>query len=234
MPTAFHPWSLRRLPAEPTFGLDEQLSLPVGHPEIPETATTKVTLLKRDYRPKVDQYECEHDFLTKLKYTGRAQGVRFNEYVSPYTFKLYIAREAKQPFPIGWVRTKDSVATDFIRRLNKNPAFSGIERVVDFDKLRPRLTIIKGAWFHEMRAANLSATGVFGTRVDQSDEFKRAELQGRISNLLVTYTFCGIDYLLTITQHGVIVTYDQFESEEHELDLVLDFKREVLDHCWSM
>jgi len=206
----------------------------MGHHESNEDATTTVELQNRDYRPDVDRYWCEHDFLTRLKYPGRALGVRFLEYVTPYTFPVYIVSDSGADWPLILVKTKDAVAKDFVKRLNQHAEFQAIERMVDFNQLRPRLQVITGAWFDNMRVSNLSSTGVFGARVDRSDEFGRAERHGRLKTLTGIHTCGRIDHLLTITQSGTIVTFGAYETEEAELDVVLDFKRSVLDHCWSM
>ena len=234
MPTAFHPWTLRRLPEGDRFGADAQFYLGLSHHEAPEEAHTTVAREAVNYRDGVDRYLCEHDYLTKLKYPGRSRGHIFTEFVSPYRFTAYVVREPDGTQPTFWVRTKDSVATDFVNRLNTLPEFNAIERRVDFDRLRPRLQMIKGAWFGEMRAANLSSTAVFGTRVDRSAEFRRAEQQGRLHTLNIHHTHNGIDYLLMVTTSGVVVTYHSFDTEEDELDVVMDFKRNHLDACWSM
>lgn len=234
MPSAFHPWTVRRLPDAERFGAHTQYNLGFAHHERPEEAHTEVNRRQVGFRESVDRFTCEHDFLTRLKYPGRAQGIRFQEFVSPYTFTMYVIHESNGDHPTLWVRTKDKVATDFVRRLNTLPGFLAIERRIDFNLLRPRLDMIKGAWFAEMQAANLSSTAVFGTRVDRSDEFQRAELQGRLRTLTVLHNYGGTDYLLMVTTDGTVVAYDAFDTEEDELDVVLDFKRRVLDGCWSM
>lgn len=234
MPTAFHPWTLRRFPESAGFGADQQYYLGLDHHEAPEEAHTIVTRDRVNFREGVDRYLCQHDYLTKLKYPGRSRGISFTEFVSPYRFATFLFHEPDGAQPTFWVRTKDAVATDFVHRLNTLPGFNAIERRVDFERLRPRLQMIKGAWFGEMRAANLSSTAVFGTRVDRSAEFQRAERQGRLHTLNIHHAHNGIDYLLMVTTSGVIVTYHSFETEEDELDVVLDFKRNFLDGCWSM
>ncbi len=135
---------------------------------------------------------------------------------------------------LGWSGPRDAVAKDFIRRLNTHEDFQAIERVVDFNLLRPRLEVITGAWFDNMRVSNLSSTGVFGTRVDRSHEFGRAERHGRLKTLNLLYTFGGTEHLLTVTQSGTVVTFAAYDTEEEELDVVLEFKRQILDGCWSM
>lgn len=216
--------------------MDAQYNLGLPHHEQPEEVHTVVVRRALEYRPGVNQYACEHDYRTKLKYLGRAQGTTFQEFVSPYKFMMYVMREADGQFPTLWVRTKGTVATDFVDRLNQymREEFYALEKRLDFDLLRPHVQVIKGAWFGEMRAANLSSTAVYGTRVDRSAEFQRAERQGRLHSLTILHNYDGVDYLLMVTVTGGIVTYDSFDTEEHELDVVLDFKQRCLDRCWTM
>src|SRR6188474_1888630 len=119
MPTAFHPWTLRRLPPAERFGVNAQYNLGLPHHEQPEEVHTVVERRMPEYRPGVDLYACEHDYRTKLKYLGRAQGTTFQEFVSPYKFMMYVVREAGDEHPILWVRTKVKVATDCVDRLNQ-------------------------------------------------------------------------------------------------------------------
>jgi hypothetical protein len=234
MATAFHPWTIRRMPDFPRFGTDVQIFLDIEHHERPEEAHTLVELTNEEFRPGIARFDCTHDYVTKLKYPGRTRGMMFQEYVSPYKFPAYASSEGAGENPILWVSTKGPVAIDFVRRLNSLDNFLAIERMIDFDLLHPRLGMVKGAWFGEMRAANLSSTAVFGPRVDRSREFQRAAQHGRLRTLTTMHSHNGIDYLLTVTQNGTIVTYAAFGTEEQELDVVMSFRRDVLDECWAM
>lgn len=234
MPTAFHPWTIRELPERQRFGTSNQYHLRMHHRESHEDASSTAQLEQANYRSGVDRYLCEHDYLTKLKYPGRALGIDFLEYITPYKFGMYILRDGEGEWPLALVKTKDPVARDFIKRMNEHPEFLAVERMVDFNLLRPRVEVITGAWFDNMRSTNLSSTGVFGTRVDRSDEFGRAERHGRLKTLMVVHRCGPSNHLLTITQSGTVVTFAGYETEEAELDVVLDFKRGVLDHCWEM
>lgn len=236
MPTAFHPWSVHLLPTAATFGTDTQLPLVMNHEDVPEAVHTLVTLEQRNYLGRLARYSCDHDFLVKLKYPGRRHNNTFSEFVTNYRFEMYVVPPSNSGRATLWVRTKDQVARDFINRLNRHRAsdFQAVERVVDFAALRQRQEIISGAWFSEMRAPNISSAGVFGNRVDRSEEFQRAEQQGRLKTLSFPYESATSRSLINVTQAGCVVTSAHFETPEEELALVLHFKENVLDYCWSM
>lgn len=234
MPTAFHIYKLKRLPKTEVFGTEDQLYLQVDHQYNLENVHTTVRRAVTDFRPGVERLEAVHDFLRKLKYPGRARNHQFQEYVSEYRFPVFVVRQENEADPVMVVRTKAEVAKDLMERLRQVPDFHAIERRVDFAALRPSLTFIKGAWFANMRSANLAAAGMFGDHVDRSDEFMRAERLGTLSSLSVFYRCGDRQYHTMITSSGGIVLYDSFDSEEEELDVVLQIKRELLDGCWSM
>lgn len=91
--------------------------------------------------------------------------------------------------------------------------------------------MIVGAWFKNMQTAYLSSAGMFGPRVDRSQEFHRAEQVGTLRALTVPYPHRDATYSLMITESGGILLYNNFDSEQEELSLVLSVKA-LLDECW--
>lgn len=234
MPTAFHLFKLKRLPRGPRFGTEDQLYLEVDHQESREAVHTTVTMTTSDYRATVDRLEAVHDFRKRLRYPGRARSHVFQEYVSEYRFPVFVDRQSPNEERVLMVRTKAEVAKDFMERLRKVPEFIAVERRVDFGAMRPQLSFIRGAWFANMRSANLASAGMFGEHVDRSDEFMRAERLGTLSSLTVFYPCGGREYHTMITSSGTIVLYESFETEEDELDVALAIKRGLLDRAWAM
>jgi hypothetical protein len=155
--------------------------------------------------------------------------------VSEYRFPVFVDRSATNGDHNLLVRTKADIAKDFIERLRKGvDDFDALDRQVNFQELRPYLTYISGAWFADMRTANLSSAGMFGSHVDRSGEFTRAARHGTLRSLTIFYKHREAQYHVMITSSGTIVVYDSFDSLEEELDLVLDIKRQLLDRCWAM
>lgn len=234
MPQAFYMYSLREFPREERFGTEQQLYLQVDHQSNIENVQTTIQRSQRDFRPGVDRLEIEHDFLKRLRYPGRARNMEFAEYVCPYRFPAFIEREDTGHEATLIVRTKAEVAADFLKRMQTVDHFRASERRLDFGLLKPELRFIKGAWFAEMRSANLAAAGMFGPHVDRSDEFLRAERHGTLRSLTLCYTFRERDYHTMITANGGVVLYDSFDAETEEIDVVMGIKRQLLDRCWAM
>jgi hypothetical protein len=234
MPIAFQLYSAKRFPEGNKFGTEDQLYLTIDHEQNRENVHTTVALKNAEFRDGVARYICNHDFLTKLKYPGRARNMQFEQFVTNYQFPLYLFRQADQDRPMIIISTKGPVAENFIERLNHRENFQGIERHVDFERLRALLKNIRGAWFHKMTVSNLSTTGLFGPHVDRSDEFKHAERRGKLHSLIVPHRFHDAEYVLTITERGTVVVFDTLETEEEGVDLIGDVQRKLLNRCWDM
>jgi hypothetical protein len=110
---------------------------------------------------------------------------------------------------------------DLLRRLNGGArGFSARHVKMDFDQLRPKLQLIRGAWFSAMKSPNLSSAGVFGHKVDQSDEFRRAEASGKLSNLMVEIPVESGTHTMMLTADGGITLYNQYIKEDEPLAIV--------------
>jgi hypothetical protein len=234
VPSAYHLYQLRRMPDRDQFGTQANLYLKISGATNLEDCHTTMRLAQTGFRFGVDKFIADHDFLTRLKYPGRASGMQFSEYVSPYRFSVYVDRNEGPGSPILIVQTKALVATDFIKRMNKLEEFFAIERQLDFTALRPQMRTITGGWFGNMQAANLSSTGMYGPNVDRSDEFIHAETIGTLRALSGPYSYDGSTFYMSVTQTGAVVLNNAFDNEIQPLDIVLDIKRRLLDSCWLM
>jgi hypothetical protein len=234
VPSAYYLYKLKRLPEGRRFGSEDQLQIRLRGLNNRENVHTTVELVKENFREGVDQFAVEHDFLVKLKYPGRVSDVQFDEYVSPYRFPIYVDRSNQDEAPILIVQTKGKVAADFVRRMTLQSSFLALERQLDFQSLRPQIEVITGGWFGQMRAANISSAGMFGSHVDKSDEFIRAERIGTLRQLLCPIMHNDSTYSVSIMSNGGVVLFDSFDTPEDALDLVLHIKRSLLDSCWAM
>jgi len=236
MPTAYHLYTAQSLPAGPKYGTEDQLYLTIDHKHNRENVHTTLTQTDDSFRDGVARFKCEHDFLTRLRYPGRAQGMEFEQFVTPYTFPVYVlAQTPETKGPTFVVQTKGKVAADCVKRLNtKLDDFKVVEKHLDFQKLRALLSSIQGAWFRKMNVAHLATAGFFGPRVDQSDEFAHAEKHGSLHSLTAPYMYNGAEYLVTITEAGSVIVFDALANEENGVDLLRDIKSRLLDKCWDM
>lgn len=234
MPSSYQVFDVRRFPAADYFVAGEQLNLLADNDQNIEECVTEVRgtaggalggMLRR--------MAVSHDFRVQLKYPGRARHMQFREYVTPYKFPLFLSPESAEPFQYALVGTKKKVAHDFVRRMNKEGDGFQLEATqVDFDCLRPRLTYVTGAWFGSMRAANLSTTGLFGHRVDQSEEFRHAESVGELRNLLVEVVDeSELAHSVMVTGDGGIILYRSYQTEDEELAIVTATLTGLLCDC---
>jgi hypothetical protein len=236
MPTAYHLYTVKALPRGPRYGTEDQLYLTINQRENQENVHTTVELTDATFREGVARYNCNHDFLTKLRYPGRALGMHFERFVTPYEFPIYVfAASAQATGPTFVVRTKSKVSEDCVKRLNTNlDDFVVVEKHLDFQRLRALMNSIRGAWFQKMDVMNLATAGLFGPHVDRTEEFAHAERHGRLHSLTAPYVFNGAEYLVTITEGGSVIVFDALTGEEEGVDLVWDVKRSLLDKCWDM
>jgi len=234
MPTSFHFFRIVRFPPGSRFETTEQLSLLADDEQNQEAASTTVTLTSDKFLDGAARYFVNHDFLVHLSSPGRARHMTFREYVTQYDFPSYRTHGGER-FPCLVVRTKVKVAGDLVDRLNKkmNGAFEAEPLAVDFAKLRPLVTNIGGAWFGEMKAANINTTGLFGPHVDKSKEFKHAEDIGKLNALLLSYPYRDQGYMVMVTRNGGLVLYDNFDAEESPLAVALDIRDKLLDRAWA-
>ncbi len=235
MTTSFHFFRLRQFPKQDTFETVEQLSLLANTEQNQEVASTKVHLTKGTFLPGAARYLVKHDFLVHLTYLGRARNTTFQEYVTEYDFPMYRAGGSSKGFPCVVIRTKSKVAEDCIKRLNERMegTFVAESLGVDFEKLRPLVTNIKGAWFGQMQAANITTTGLFGPHVDRSKEFKHAEDIGKLNALMMPYPCKDGTFMVMVTRSGTVVLYDAFDAEEPALEVVLEIREKLLDRAWA-
>src|SRR3989442_9103539 len=120
MATPYYLYTVKDLPPGAKYGTEDQLYLTINQRQNQENVHTTVELTDSAFRNGVARYECRHDFLTKLRYPGRALNVQFEQFVTPYEFPVYVLEaSSKVSSRTLVVRTKGKVADDCVKRLNK-------------------------------------------------------------------------------------------------------------------
>lgn len=221
MANAYQIYRLEKWPETVPFRTNEQLNLLEDNDHNIEETTTEVGPFELSVEG-MDSFMAVHDYLFHLEYPGRARGKTFREFVTPYHFPAFLTTSAAIPDQRGLlIRTKKKVANDFVARLNSHrDDFSAAPLVIDFEPLRPRLPLIRGAWFGGMRTPNLASTGVFGHHVDQSEEFQHADSLGDLKNLMIEHEVDGEPHTLMLTGDAGIVLYNSYASAADELVVV--------------
>lgn len=232
MPCAYQLFAIEKFPGNNKLRTEEQLTLEYSSEQSREHFASSLDLVET-VDESFSKYSAEHDFLFHLEFYGRAKGTLFREFVTPYKFSVYRGRaDTGLGFTPLITRTKKKVASDFIDRLNRNlPGFT-VQRVrLDFDLLRPRLQMVRGAWFARLRQPNISSTAVFGANVDRSDEFKHAENFGHLTNLMVEVEHDGLAHTVMLGADCALVLYQNYQSETDELHLVRAMHNDLLAGC---
>ena len=235
MPTAFQIFAVERFPESARFKTDEQLQMEWESEHNLEPTVTSVERASNNLPFKLTRYDSEHDFLFQLQYPGRAKGMSFREFITPYKFPIFLGDHDKE---IGFrpllVRTKKKVAGDFVQRLNKHIREFDVRPIrMDFILLRPRIEMIRGAWFGAMRQPNLRSTGVFGHHVDQSEEFQHAESVGELRNLQIEIVQDDVTHTVMLGADGGFVLYNAYRTHEEEIEVVYPSLRGLLNGCLS-
>jgi hypothetical protein len=235
MPVAFQVHVAEKFPEQISFQSQEQLSLLADDEQNQETAVTRVSLSSGLTVEPFVRYDAEHEFLFHLQFPGRARGKTFREFITPYKFPIFLGQITPEiAFRPLLVRTKKKVAIDFIHRLNKYvPDFSARPTSLNFMILRPRLELIRGAWFGSMQQPNISVAAVFGPHVDRSDEFKHAESKGELRNLQIEMVQGELAHTVMLAADGAIVLYNAYPSEQEELQVVTGAMTGLLSGCLS-
>lgn len=223
---------MEKFPSENSFSASEPLTLFQEDEQNTENTETRVSLVKSAFYANFDRYDAIHEFLVKLKYPARARGRTFSEYITPYKFPFYLQKDTNNQASYLITQTKSQVSKDFIHRLNKWVTHFKVKPIeVDIDSVKPLVRVIRGAWFRDLQAANISSTGVFGPHVDRSDEFKHAASIGKLRALIINFPIDDKTFTIMITEEAGIVLYDAFFSEEDALAVVTKLKETLIDPC---
>jgi len=235
MPVAYQLFAVDSFPKDRKFKTAIELSLFGDDDNNIETTETVVEQFGTSADHGFSRFDSLHEFVFRLQYPGRARGKVFREFVTPYRFTAYLGDDhAKLGFRPLLVRTKKSVAADFIERLNTNVQDFKVRRVgLDFTQLRPRLQQISGAWFGSMREDHVTSTGVFGPGVDRSHEFKHAERVGEITNLVTPLEVSGVTHTVMLGADGSVLLYQGYQTEAEELVVVSECLESLLAGCVS-
>lgn len=231
MATSFQIFAVRDFPKGRKFQTEEQLTLDLEAENV-ETAVTKVTR-HEGVESTFSEYRVQHDYLFQLQHFGRARGIKFKEFLTPYSFPIFLA----PVLPVAGlrpllVRTKRDVALDFTKRLNRyNSRFEVQTTAIDFVALRPRLERIEGAWFRSIRAPHLASAGVFGPHVDRSAEFQHAEQVGQLTTLMLRIQREELTYSVMVTSGGGIILHDLFQTPEDEAEMAYYLLTTIIDGC---
>ena len=153
----------------------------------------------------------------------------FHEYLRPVEFYAYVHREDKF---VMFRETKKVCRGVFEHIKKKSDTIALREKRVDFSLLRARTKKYSAAWFKKV-SANIHAEGLTGDGVEDDPRFKELVAYAPLSSLTVKFKLFDADHRIQITRDAAVVLVQQYESEKTELELVLEFKRAILQNVWK-
>lgn len=175
---------------------------------------TKVSRVNLKESGDIIEYDCEHDF--KQNKIGKVFNHLFEYYFVPNFFKSYYFKNDN----LFIINTSTDPAIDFISKLNTQNNSNIVIKNVNFEKLLKKLTNVKGIWISDIKAQNLSASGLFGDQVDQSTEFDRIKEKGKVS--YVTFTIENMYHRslsVGVTQNSAIIISNKLDKPEEGIEV---------------
>lgn len=180
-----------------------------GEPEIKITSTDNMI-------GNMACYECNYD--KKVKVFGKVYNKNFNYYFVQKKFKLYYDKLNK----LCLVAIKAELAHEYIDFLNKFGSYSLHPIEMDYTYMEPLIDEITAAWISGLKTTHVKTKGLYGNKVNKSEEFKEAILDGELSAMNIKFiAHSGEEHLIGINKSGSIVLYDSFKTIESEIELVI-------------
>jgi hypothetical protein len=188
--------------------------------EGPRTVITAVGLADhQDFK----KYHVMHETYQSLR--GRYRNEPIAGYIAQADFHIYYHPVAKRMF----VDTARSLCREMVDRLERSDIdFLVIPRNIDLRKLAEDLRAnIRAGWFRDLKVADVSTIGLFGSTVGESAEWSRYELVGSLNVIDLELEVRGQRHPVKISSNRAIVLFESF-SESEALGLILELQ-EALD-----
>lgn len=201
-----------------TFKTEYQGSLLMGLvDEAPRTIIRAVGLADhQDFK----RYHVKHETYQTLR--GRYRNEPITGYIAQEEFHIYYHPVAK----IMFVDTARKLCREMVDRLEQSGIdFLVIPRNIDLIKLGNDLRAnIRGGWFGDLKVADVSTIGLFGSTVGESAEWGRYEQVGRLNVIDLEVEVRGQRHPVKIMSNRGIVLFESF-PESDALGLLLELQR---------
>jgi hypothetical protein len=145
-------------------------------------------------------------------------------------FHLYLPPNLSYVF----VETTTKNARELLRRIKqKKSSFHYKLREIDLLAMKAETQRIRGGWFRDLGIADVRTAAIFGDDVGESDEWERFELKGKLSSLLIEFSYADELHSVNVSASGAITLYSRYdEASALELvekfnDIAMKFQKEV-------
>jgi hypothetical protein len=190
--------------------------------DVDETPKTVVTYVGLADNANFKKYHVLHETYQKIR--GRYQSKPINGYIAQVEFHLY-----NNPTEgVLLIDTQRTLCREMVNRLeNSNTEFLVQPEEIDLIKLGGDLRErIRGGWFGDLKIADVSTIGMFGSTVGESDEWQRFEQMGRLNAIDLDLELSGMELLVKIMSNRGIVVFENL-SESLSLKTLLGIQKEL-------
>jgi len=173
----------------------------------------KIRIINEDKEREFLEFAVSHEHLKKE--SGRYMETSFDYYFAKIRMTL-------------WAESNSGVLTVMgpgksVEEVLKRCRISGEIEIYDIERLwkiihDEELANIKGAYFGDLRITNVNSAMIFGTRVDDSDEFTRYNDFGSVTGLIITIEELG--ETIRIGRSGIVL-YSNCETDLEYLENAL-------------
>lgn len=171
---------------------------------------------------------CYRKILGSYDYIHQKKGKVFNKYFSRYfeEFKFPIYYNENESFLM--IQIKTDVGLEFIESINSNENFNVKVINIDFEKIVQNVPEISGAWIAELKSKHLKSTGLFGPKVNLSEEYKEAINEGEISSMIITFIYDSCEFKVNISRKGSVTLLNKIASPEQEIEILNEIYTQLL------
>lgn len=208
------------------FETQHQESMFSDFDESPRTIVTTVGLADNE---NFQKYHVLHETYQKVR--GRYRNEPINGFIAQIEFHLYYQPKENVLF----VDTQRQYCKEMVDRLHSsNVGISVAHDEIDLIALGNHLRQnIRGGWFGELKVADVSTIGIFGSTVGESQEWLRYEQIGKLKAIDVKLQINSMELVVKIMANRGIVIYENF-SEALALKLLLEIQKELNNYRVSI
>ena len=146
---------------------------------VDDEPSTIITKLGMADHTDFTKYHVMHETYEKVR--GRYRNKPIKGYVAQVEFHVYYHVGVSRMF----VDTNRKLCAEMIDRLHRSKLdFLGVQEELDLPRLANDLrSDVRGGWFRDLKVADVSTIGLFGTTVGESSEWDRYERVGKLNTI---------------------------------------------------
>ena len=230
MPRPFQYHAIENFPIEPkprsTWQTHTQLALPEEEGDDSAHSTIKFVghSIYNDYLKYHVHHETEKTSWLRVANMERRKAIfieEFHIYLPPNSSYILVETTAKN-------------SRELLKRIKqKDSRFQYKLREVDLLAMKNQTQHVRGGWFRDLDIADVSTAAIFGNNVGDSDEWERYETSGKLSSLVIEFSYQGEHHSVNISASGAITLYSNYDEAsalalvEKFNDIAMKFQKEI-------